>query len=82
MIQFITQFVLQKEKPQMIYKLYGVITNIDENGLNPHYVASCKSSIDNKWYRFNNKNIYTINNIKKELIEYGTPYILFYQKCI
>ena len=76
----ITQFVLQKDKSQLIYNLYGVITHIGESGPNAHFVASCKNSIDHKWYRFNDAFVNPINNFQKEVIEFGTPYILFYQK--
>jgi ubiquitin C-terminal hydrolase len=44
----ITNFVLQKDTPRIIYNLYGVITHIGQNGPNAHFVASCKCSIDNK----------------------------------
>ena len=76
----ITQFVLQKDKPQLIYSLYGVITHIGESGPNAHFIASCKSPIDNKWYRYNDAMVNPINNIQKEIIDFGTPYILFYYK--
>ena len=76
----ITQFVLLKEKPQIKYNLYGVITHIGQSGPNAHFVASCKNPIDNKWYRFNDAIINPITNFQKEVIEFGTPYILFYNK--
>ena len=76
----ITQFVLQKDKPQIIYNLYGVITHIGQSGPNAHFVASCKSPIDGGWYRYNDVFVNPINNLQKEVIEFGTPYILFYQK--
>jgi len=76
----LTQFVIQKDKPQMIYNLYGVITHIGQSGPNAHFVASCKSQIDNKWYRFNDSFVTPINDFQKEVINFGTPYILFYQK--
>ena len=76
----ISQFVLLKEKPQIIYSLYGVITHIGQSGPNAHFIASCKNPIDNKWYRFNDAFINPISNFKKEVIEFGTPYILFYNK--
>ena len=76
----ITQFVQQKDRPQLIYNLYGVITHIGQSGPNAHFVASCKSPIDNKWYRYNDAFVNPINNLQKEVIEFGTPYILFYQK--
>ena len=76
----VSQFVLLKEKPQIIYSLYGVITHIGQSGPNAHFIASCKNPIDNKWYRFNDAFINPISNFKKEVIEFGTPYILFYNK--
>ena len=76
----ITQFVIQKDKPQLIYSLYGVITHIGESGPNAHFMASCRSPVDNKWYRYNDAMVNPINNIQKEIIDFGTPYILFYQK--
>ena len=76
----ITQFVQQKDCPQLIYNLYGTITHIGQSGPNAHFVASCKSPIDNKWYRYNDAFVNPINNLQKEVIEFGTPYILFYQK--
>jgi len=44
----ITQFVQQRDCPQLIYNLYGVITHIGQSGPNAHFIASCKSPIDNK----------------------------------
>ena len=75
-----TPFVQQKDCPQLIYNLYGVITHIGQSGANAHFVASCKSPIDNKWYRYNDAFVNPITDLKKEVIDYGTPYILFYQK--
>ena len=76
----ITQFVLQKDKPQITYNLYGVITHIGQSGPNAHFVASCKSPVDNCWYRYNDAIVSPIKNIQKEILDFGTPYILFYQK--
>ena len=76
----ITQFILQKDMPQIIYNLYGVITHIGQSGPSAHFVASCKSPVDNKWYRYNDSIVNPINDVQKEIIDFGTPYILFYQK--
>ena len=76
----ITQFVQQRDCPQLIYNLYGVITHIGQSGPNAHFVASCKSPIDNKWYRYNDAFVNPISDLQKEVIDFGTPYILFYQK--
>ena len=76
----ITNFVLQSEFPKIIYELYGVVSHIGQGGPNAHFVASCKSPIDNRWYRYNDSIVNPINNFQEEIIDYGTPYILFYQK--
>ena len=76
----ISQYVLLKDKPQLIYNLYGVISHIGESGPNAHFVASCKSPIDNKWYRYNDAFVNPIKDFKNEVIDFATPYILFYQK--
>ena len=76
----ITQFVLQPDKPRMIYNLYGVITHIGQSGPNAHFVASCKSPINNKWYRFNDAFVSPVTDFQKEIHDFSTPYILFYQK--
>ena len=78
----ITQFVLTRDKPQIIYNLYGVITQLGKNGPNDHFVASCKSPIDNKWYRCDDAFISSINDIQRDVIEFGTPHVLFYEKKI
>ena len=57
-----------------------MIANIDTSGLSNHFIASCKSPVDNKWYRYNNSIVSSITNIKKDVIDFGTPYILFYHK--
>ena len=76
----LTQFILRKDMPLLIYSLYGVITHIGQSGPSAHFVASCKSPIDNKWYRYNDAIVNPINNVQKEVIDFGTPYILFYRK--
>ena len=76
----ITNFVILKDKPKVTYNLYGVITHIGESGPNAHFVASCKSPVDNLWYRFNDGIVSQINDFQKEVHDFCNPYILFYQK--
>ena len=76
----LTQFIIKKDMPLIIYSLYGVITHIGESGPNAHFVASCKSPIDENWYRYNDSMVNLIKDIKKDIIDFGSPYILFYQK--
>ena len=77
----ITEFVLIKEVSKLIYNLYAVISS-KNNGNSNNFVASCKSPIDKKWYRYDDEKVYPINNIDKEVIEFGTPQILFYYEKI
>jgi ubiquitin C-terminal hydrolase len=76
----IGQFVLLKDNPEINYDLYGVITHIGESGPNAHFIATCKSQINNQWYRFNDAFVNPIKNFKKDVFDFGIPYILFYQK--
>ena len=76
----ITDYVLIKDKPRIIYNLYGVITHYGQSGPNAHFLAACKSPIDNKWYRYNDAIVSPITNLQSDLFNFGTPYILFYQK--
>ena len=76
----ITDYVLQKDNQRIIYILYGVITHIGQSGPSAHFVASCKSPVDFKWYRYNDAMVNPINDLQKDVIDFGTPYILFYQK--
>ena len=75
----LNQLVQRKDKSKM-YRLYGVITHIGESGPNAHFVASCRSPVDNKWYRYNDSFVNPINDLQKEVIDFGTPYILFYER--
>ena len=78
----ITQFVLKKDMPKITYSLYGIVAQIGNSGPSPHFVAECKSPVDNKWYRYNDDIVTPIKNFQKEVIDYGTPYVLFYKKNI
>ena len=75
----ISDFVLFKSGRQ-IYNLYGVVTNIGGSGPYAYFIASCKSPVDNNWYRYNDDSVTPISDLKKDLIDYETPYILFYEK--
>ena len=76
----ITKFILQRELTKISYNLYGVITHIGKSGPSAHFIASCKSPINDKWYRYNDAIVTPIENIQKDIIDFGVPYILFYKK--
>ena len=71
---------LKSPDKRLKYTLTGVITHIGESGANAHFVASCRSSVNNKWYRFNDALVNMINNVQKEIIDFCNPYILFYRR--
>ena len=76
----ITNYVTQKDG-QLIYNLYGVITHYGQSGPSAHFLAFCKSPINNKWYRYNDAAVTDVNNLQTDVINFGNPYILFYQKA-
>ena len=63
------------------YKLIGVVTHMGLSGSSGHFIACCRSPIDEKWYKYNDDIVSPINDFKQEIIDYAMPYILFYQKC-
>jgi len=62
------------------YELIGVITHIGESGMGGHFIAFCKEYWNNQWLKFNDNIVTSVNNFKSEVIDFATPYILFYQK--
>jgi ubiquitin C-terminal hydrolase len=76
----LTEFIIKKDKPQMIYDLYGVITLKGESGENAHFIAFCKNWNDNKWYKYNDAFVDPIKDFKKEVVGFGVHYVLFFQK--
>jgi ubiquitin C-terminal hydrolase len=76
----ITQFVVEKDYPQMIYNLIGVVTHMEQSDPNEHYTGFCKSPINNRWYSYNDAFVNFVEDVQKEIINFGIPIILFYQK--
>ncbi len=75
----LTNYIEMKQSG-CIYKLIGVVTHLGENGASGHFIAYCRSPIDNQWYRYNDDIVTKVNNFQKEIIDYAMPYILFFQK--
>ena len=63
-----------------IYELISVVTYLGENQFNGHFIASCKSPIDNQWYRYNDAIITKITDINKYILYFGYYYFLFYKR--
>ena len=62
------------------YKLIGVITHLGESGMSGHFIAFCKDPLNFNWYKFNDAIVSPVSDFKKEVIDFGMPYLLFYQK--
>jgi len=63
-----------------IYSLYGVIAYREDSGKKIHYIATCKSPLDGKWFRYDDINVIPISDLNKEVLNFNIPYILFYQR--
>ena len=57
-------------------KLIGVISYMG----NENYISYCKSPIDFQWYKYEDDSVSKIINFNEQIINYGIPYIIFYQK--
>jgi len=67
-------------KDKAFYELIGVVTHYGESGASGHFMARCKSPIDNYWYLYNDAIVTKIEYFTKENFLQGNPYILFYKK--
>ena len=62
------------------YKLIGVITHIGESSMSGHFIAYCRDPIFDIWHKYNDSIVSDVNNFQNEVINFATPYLLFYQK--
>ena len=62
------------------YELIGCLTHHGPSGMAGHFVAYCKSPIDNQWYFYNDAEVTPCYNAENEMNSNGIPYILFYQR--
>ena len=61
-----------------IYNLCGVISYKEGNFI--EYFASCKSPVNKSWYRYTTSEVTPIVDVQNDIINYETPYALFYKK--
>ena len=76
----LNNYITKEDRISKIYNLYGVVTYLEECEDKKQFIASCKSPCENKWYTYNDDIVTPIKDIQKEIIDFGNPYILFYQK--
>ena len=74
------QEYVQMNKDQSNYELIGVVTHLGEGGESGSFIAYCKSPIDSKWYNYNDELFFPVKDFKKQVLDFGMPYILFYQR--
>ena len=71
----IQNFIYYKESPNF-YELIGIVTHFGPSSMGGHFIAFCKSFVDQKWYKYNDA---MVNNSSfQEASTTGVPYILFY----
>ena len=68
-------------KENSFYELIGVVTHYGESGASGHFMARCKSPLDNFWYLYNDAIVQKIGYFTKEKFLQGNPYILFYKRA-
>ena len=76
----INNYLLMSDKSPTKYELVGVISHFGENNMGGHFIAYCKNSYNNKWYKFNDA-IVTESSFQ-EASSIGLPYVLYYSYII
>jgi ubiquitin C-terminal hydrolase len=76
----IGKYVEAKKKNNLFYKLYAIVTHLGPSSMSGHFIAFCRSPIDNNWYEYNDDTVHLIGNFYKDIHEFGCPYILFYER--
>ena len=73
---------IQYKNTGVKYKLIGVITHIGESGMGGHFIAYCKDPISKSWNKYNDAIVSEVQkeDFQREVINFGMPYLLFYQK--
>ena len=61
------------------YKLIGVIVSLDEQGRDKHFIAFCRSPIDQKWYKYDDMKVTLVSDYNKEILK-SNPSVLLYEK--
>ena len=62
------------------YELIGVLTHLGPSGMSGHFIAYCKSPVDNNWYCYNDSQVSECTDVGSEINSRGIPYVLFYQR--
>ena len=71
------ELIISEKSPRK-YELISVITLLGTSGIEGHFIAFCKSPIDNKWYKYNDNIVELAENT--DVFNLGNAYVLFYKK--
>ena len=71
----IKNFIFYEQSPSF-YELIGIVTHFGPSSMSGHFIAFCKSFVDQKWYKYNDAQV-NISTFEEARIT-GVPYILFY----
>ena len=71
---------IEKREYGFNYQLIGVITHLGESGMGGHFIAFCRDPNNSSWFKFNDAIVTPVENFQKDVIYFGMPYLLFYQK--
>jgi hypothetical protein len=79
----IDKYIIDKSKGNNKYELICVLTHLGPSGMSGHFIAFCKSPVDNHWYCYNDATVSKCNDPRVQNSDglEGIPYVLFYQKC-
>ena len=72
----IKNFIYYKEESPSFYELIGIVTHFGPSSMSGHFIAFCKSFVDNQWYKYNDTQV-NLSSFQ-EARSTGVPYILFY----
>ena len=71
----IKEFIYNDKSPSY-YELVGIVTHFGPSSMGGHFIAFCKSFMDQNWYKYNDA-LVNISSFQ-EASTTGVPYILFY----
>ena len=73
----IKKYVMLYTNSPCNYELIGVISHFGESNMGGHFIAYCKNSYNNQWYKYNDAMVNPSSF--QEACDRGLPYVLFYR---
>ena len=70
------KYIFNNQSSPYYYELVGVISHFGTSDMGGHFIAYCKNSYDNEWYKYNDAQV--DKSSFNEITSVGSPYVLFY----